>query len=105
MNGSVEMKMQVLDEMIAARTRMLDLQESLGMFSIFRDESILICDTDEFFAYVKHIGAKVLPNGTTPGGSMRVIFTYSGVKFSAHLFADEYQQYQYEIEGGDADVL
>lgn len=105
MNGSVEMKMQVLDKMIAARTRMLDLQESLGMFSIFRDESIFISDTDEFFAYAKHIGAKVKHNGTTPGGSIQVIFAYNGIRFSAHLFADEYQQYRHEIEGGDTDVL
>lgn len=105
MNGSVEMKMQVLDEMIAARTQMLDLQESLGMFSIFREESIFISDADEFFAYAKHIGAKVSYNGTTPGGCAYVVFVYKGVRFSTHLFADEYQQYQHEIEGGDADVL
>ncbi len=105
MVGSVEMKIQALNEMIEARTRMLDLQEALGMFSIFRDECILICDTDEFFAYAKHIGVKVTHNGTTPGGSIHVIFTYKEVRFSAHIPPDDYRRYQQEIEGGDTDVL
>lgn len=108
MEGSIEMKRQILDKMLDVREQMVALENDLGIYHIYvdGDSDVLFHNKEEFFYFAKLMGAKVESDYEKDEiGDISVKFIYREVTFKTFLNEEESQLYQHEIARSDADVL
>lgn len=105
MECSTEMKVQMLDEVIDERKKLISLQDSAGIYTgVGEDEKILIYSTEDFIEIAKYVQEKVFVGKKNSYGNYEVHFIYKGVGFQTFILPAEYERYKEEIAEGDTNV-
>lgn len=94
-------KVQMINEMIEQRKKVVATLDELGMYEPFaHDSSFLIHDENEFFSLAKYLNVNVESGNLLEDGELVVKFYYKNVRF--HTFVNinlsKYQRYKSEID-------
>lgn len=105
MKGSMEMKMQAIDEMLEMRKQMIVMQDNLGIYNGFgKGDKILIYSTEDFFEMARRVKERVSTGNIASNGMISIMFSYNGVLFNTFIWPREYQLHENEIDRGETDA-
>lgn len=86
MNSSTEMKFQKIDELLEARSRLIEIQTELGMdVGIHGFNNVLVLEDDLFLELADHNGKGIERGFVASGGDIEFYFKYKDIMFNTFV--------------------